>query len=159
MKHWTLIASFFIILAILCSPVLAISKNDLISFYRDQSVPLTPAPTPAPRIPWPAKDDSSFVKPLFPTTSPTPATTEFLSICSHPYGAMVYLDGKFKGLTPITLTGLATGSHHLKLTKFGYADYTTDVTILTGRSCRGNIRPYPGCENWLPCISLQKATD
>jgi hypothetical protein len=48
MKTWPLIISIVIILAIVCSPALAISKSDLIAQYMGQSPPaiLTPVPTP-----------------------------------------------------------------------------------------------------------------
>jgi hypothetical protein len=85
-----------------------------------------------------------------------PEGKEFLTIRSNSEGAFVYLDGKIRGLSPLPLTGLGAGSHQLKLTTFGYADYTTNVTILAGKSCSENMRPYPGCENWLPCITLKE---
>ena len=41
MKTWSLIIGIIVILAMLCSPGLAISKSDLISYYRAQ--PLSPS--------------------------------------------------------------------------------------------------------------------
>jgi len=49
MKSWPFLISIFVIfviLAFVCSPVLAISKSDLISSYKGQSIP-TPTPTPS----------------------------------------------------------------------------------------------------------------
>ena len=81
MKLWTLLLGIIVIFAIVCSPVLAISKSELISYYKGQSVPAmpiptptvtpTPAPTQNPQIPsrffpYPSKkpwDDSSFNQP------------------------------------------------------------------------------------------------
>jgi hypothetical protein len=48
MKKLYLVISIVVILAIVCSPVLAISKGDLISYYKVQSVPTIPAPTSTP---------------------------------------------------------------------------------------------------------------
>jgi hypothetical protein len=45
MKNVHLVFSIVIFLALVCSPVLAISKSDLISFYKGQS-PAVPIPTP-----------------------------------------------------------------------------------------------------------------
>jgi hypothetical protein len=47
MKMWPFIIGMVVILAIIGSPALAISKSDLISSYKGQSSP-TPNPTPTP---------------------------------------------------------------------------------------------------------------
>jgi hypothetical protein len=65
MKSWLLIIRFLVIFAIVCSPVLAISKLELIARYQSELVPgtsggininfttpsPTPTPTPTPQIP------------------------------------------------------------------------------------------------------------
>ena len=56
MKAWGVTIGIILILALVCSPVLAISKSDLISYYKGQSIPAMPIPTP--------------------TGSPTPAPTQ-----------------------------------------------------------------------------------
>jgi hypothetical protein len=253
MKPWPLLIGIIVILAFMSSPALAISKSDLISFYKGQSVPTTPTPTP--RIPsWhvipttpPAHDviepppdwvgsisvvsdpagaevyldgtyqgttpiiisgvaasyypcdgcigypathtikltktgykdhitDGSVTKgetmsisatltpisqtlpswiipperplpTIIPTTIPTraPAGTESLMVLSDPAGAKVYLDGQFKGISPLALMGLSAGSHQLKLTKFGYADFTYDMTVVAGKSNRIRLVGRDGC--------------
>jgi hypothetical protein len=163
MKTWPLLIGIILLCALISSPVLAISKSDLIA-YRSQSAPTTAtyqipswfSPS-LPVSPW--KDNSPSVIPPTPNTtpSPTPLGSEALTVRSDPGFAMVYFDGQFKGTSPIILTGLSPGSHQLKLTKFGYSDYNTNVTIYTGGTCRGNIHPYDGCKNWLDTIVLQKA--
>jgi PKD repeat protein len=52
------------------------------------------------------------------------ATAGTLSITSTPPGAIVFIDNVVKGVTPVTLTDTATGSHTLLLTRTGYEDYT-----------------------------------
>jgi hypothetical protein len=56
MKTWHLFVSIVVILALVCSPGLAISKADLISQYKGQSSPTIrtpiPTPTPAPLTPY-----------------------------------------------------------------------------------------------------------
>ncbi|MCE5299028.1 MAG: PEGA domain-containing protein [Methanoregulaceae archaeon] len=75
---------------------------------------------------------------LIPTTVPTQVPsgtgTGTLSVTSTPSGAMVYLDGVFKGITPISITGVSSGAHQLKVTRPGYEDYSTGVTIPTGQT-------------------------
>jgi hypothetical protein len=56
MKVWPCIIGILVILTLFCSPVLAISKSDLISYYKTQSTPAMPIPTP--------------------TVTPTPAPTQ-----------------------------------------------------------------------------------
>jgi len=46
MKTWALLIGIIVFLAVLSTPVLAISKSALISSYKGQSVPTKPTPTP-----------------------------------------------------------------------------------------------------------------
>ncbi len=61
---------------------------------------------------------------------PLPGT---LTINSNPSGAKVYVDGDYRGTTPLTLN-LTPGTHSIKLTKQDYEDYTTSVTLNPGES-------------------------
>ena len=54
-----------------------------------------------------------------------PAT---LTINSSPSGANVYINGTYKGVTPLTLN-LTPGTYEVKLTKQDYQNYTTTVTL------------------------------
>ena len=47
------------------------------------------------------------------------ALTGTLSVSSTPKGAKVYINGEYKGLTPLTLT-LKIGDYHIKIIKAGY---------------------------------------
>lgn len=60
------------------------------------------------------------------------SATETLSISSTPSGASVYLDGVYKGTTPLTILDVSVGSHTIKLTLSGYADHIEIVTVVTG---------------------------
>jgi PKD repeat protein len=57
------------------------------------------------------------------------ATAGTLAISSTPEGAMVFIDNIVKGITPVTLTDTAIGSHLLLLRKEGYDDYTRNIII------------------------------
>jgi hypothetical protein len=48
MKIWHIFIGIVVILVLVCSPVLAISKADLISQYKEQSSPTIPTPIPTP---------------------------------------------------------------------------------------------------------------
>lgn len=52
-----------------------------------------------------------------------------LAISSDPTEAEVYLDGKLKGKTPLTIYGLLIGKYSLKIIKPGYEDYSDTVDI------------------------------
>ncbi len=59
-----------------------------------------------------------------------PATLE---INSDPSGAKVYVDGDYKGVTPLGMN-LTPGTYEVKLIKKDYKNYTTTVTINPGES-------------------------
>jgi len=67
------------------------------------------------------------------TTSTAGSTTGTLQVTTTPDGAAVFVDGGSQGTTPKTLSGLAPGSHTVKLTKAGYVDYTATVVVVAGK--------------------------
>jgi len=67
------------------------------------------------------------------TTRPTmQATTGSLSVTTIPAGALVYIDGQMKGVTPATIPGLSPGTHTIELILDGYQDFTTTTEITAG---------------------------
>jgi hypothetical protein len=122
MKIWGIVLSIIVILTIFCSPGLAvISKSDLISQLRPQGT-----------------------------------GTGTLSVTSFPIGSEVYLDGVYKGttsgefaygtiiirelLTPVTITGVPTGLHNLRVTLSGYEDYSSWVIIPNDKTVTVHVR-------------------
>jgi len=75
------------------------------------------------------------------TLQPLFATIE---VRSFPQGARVFLDGQERGNTPLRLTGVTPGTHTLLLTKPGYRDYSTSISIDEPKTIR------------LPTVLLQK---
>jgi hypothetical protein len=65
---------------------------------------------------------------LIPLT-PAPDQTGSLSLISYPSGADVFIDGSYRGVTPVTLSGLTTGSHTIIISQSGYTDYSTTTTV------------------------------
>ena len=60
-------------------------------------------------------------------------TTGSIYITSQPSKASVYLDGKYMGVySPTTISKVTAGTHTLRLTKYGYKDYTQIVTVSAG---------------------------
>ena len=68
---------------------------------------------------------------MTPSSSPSSAGT--LQVNSDPQGANVFLDNLCRGVTPLTLTPVETGSHSLLVRLPGYNDYTSTVTIAPGQ--------------------------
>ena len=53
-------------------------------------------------------------------------------IASNPKGALVYVDGSFKGSTPISLTGLSAGRHVVALMMVGFKRETRVIDVHAG---------------------------
>jgi PKD repeat protein len=56
-------------------------------------------------------------------------TLQTLTVSSNPPGAMVFIDNVAKGMTPVTLTDTAIGTHQLLLSKSGFDDYIRNIVI------------------------------
>ncbi len=53
-----------------------------------------------------------------------------LTIKTTPPGAFIFIDGKLRGASPITVTDLLSGGHQIKGTKEGYRDLFQQVNVL-----------------------------
>ena len=61
------------------------------------------------------------------------AETGSIYVTSLPSRALIYLDGKYLGVyTPTTINKVTAGTHTLRLTKYGYKDYTRSITVVAG---------------------------
>ena len=60
--------------------------------------------------------------------------TGTIKFTSTPSGAGVFLDGNFKGVSPITIEDLAPGKHSLKTIKTGYKEYQKEVTVSSDKT-------------------------
>jgi len=63
-------------------------------------------------------------------------STGSLAVISDPAGAEIYIDDDFKGVSPVTISGLSAGTHALSLKLQDYADNTTNITITAGQTGR-----------------------
>ena len=66
------------------------------------------------------------------TLSATTSQAGSVSIVSSPAGADVLVDGGYRGRTPITISGLATGRHPVVLELPGYVRYEDTVEVQNG---------------------------
>jgi hypothetical protein len=93
-----------------------------------QGVSQTPAsPTDTPPANTPATLQQEQAQP---TSS---GSTGSLSVTSTPAGAEVSVDNEVKGITPAMVSGLSAGTHTLKITKEGYRDFSTTMSIEAGK--------------------------
>jgi tetratricopeptide (TPR) repeat protein len=53
-----------------------------------------------------------------------------LVIKTTPAGAIVTVDGRLQGASPITISDLRTGGHQLKVAKAGYREFVQQVTVM-----------------------------
>jgi hypothetical protein len=55
-------------------------------------------------------------------------------VSSEPTGAEVYVEGDYKGITPLTLNDVPKGIYTVKIVKEGYKDYSHSVSIRGGNT-------------------------
>ncbi|MDN7012839.1 PEGA domain-containing protein [Methanoculleus sp. FWC-SCC3] len=72
-------------------------------------------------------------------------STGSISVTSSPSGAEVYIDNAYKGVTPVTVDGIATGTHAIRVALGGYSDWSTSVQVGTGStaSASASLSPVP----------------
>ena len=58
--------------------------------------------------------------------------TGTLSVTSNPTTAGLYIDGVYRGVTPLTISGILPGTHTFKVTKTNYVDYSNTFTAYAG---------------------------
>ena len=63
-----------------------------------------------------------------------PVTTGTLVVQSNPTASNVRLDGAYRGITPMTISGISAGDHTLRVEKTGYYPWENLVTIVAGET-------------------------
>ena len=91
--------------------------------------------------------------------SMTPSGTGGLTVTSTPPGANVYLDNTFMGITPLTLSSVAAGSHVVSIRMDGYQEYSVTTPVNTGAvstvsAALTPITPKPAKSAMLPAAGL-----
>jgi PKD repeat protein len=62
-----------------------------------------------------------------------------LSITTDPAGAKVFVDGRAKGVTPLTLDAMAAGPHRIKLFLKGHLENNREVVVEAGATAEVNV--------------------
>jgi len=79
-----------------------------------------------------------------------------LTIISDPAAAFVYLDGDYRGRTPLTLPKVSPGIHTIELDASNYHDWKTTVTVSEGsdQTVRAALSPIPSSTTgWIQVAS------
>ncbi len=73
------------------------------------------------------------------------STTGSIAVTSSPSGAEVYIDNAYKGITPLTVDGVAAGTHAVRVALAGYGDWSTSVQVGAGStaSASASLSPVP----------------
>jgi hypothetical protein len=85
---------------------------------------------------------TATIKPGQTVVVPEPGSGS-LSVTTSPPGALVYIDGVIKGITPTTIPGLSAGVHSVHLIMTGYSDLKTTITVDVGTTSEYIIGPSP----------------
>ncbi len=67
-----------------------------------------------------------------PARTTTPSSGE-VTIGSSPVGAKVYIDGSYRGTTPLSLRDISSGPHTLRLVLDGYTDFSGGLSVSSGK--------------------------
>ncbi len=66
----------------------------------------------------------------------TKESTGSLAVITEPAGAEISIDGVFKGVSPVTITGLDGGTHTVLISLKEYTSTTTNISITPGQTQR-----------------------
>ncbi len=82
------------------------------------------------------------------------------SSSAPPAGAGIYLDNKYRGVTPVVLADIPAGSHTFVLRQNGYAEWTSAVTVnggsyteISGKLVPATVPMNPATANPLPQLT------
>jgi hypothetical protein len=77
-----------------------------------------------------------------PESAPPPPPTTSVNFQSDPGSAEVYVNGQFRGTTPVNLH-LAAGTHKVELRLAGYRGWERDLVVVAGDDTRVAARLQP----------------
>lgn len=72
--------------------------------------------------------------------APASEATGTLAITTDPAGATVYVDGEMAGVTPLSVSTVASGDHRVRVVKSGYLDNGRLVTVAAGKSSTVTVK-------------------
>lgn len=82
----------------------------------------------------------------------SPQSTGSLYVTSSPSGGLVYVDGLYRGVTPLSTT-LTTGTHSVLIQKSGYSYWSGTTTIPANTQQTINAVLTPAANGWITIMS------
>jgi len=92
---------------------------------------------------------------LVPVPNPT---TGSIAVTSSPYGAEVYINNAFKGLSPLTIDGFTPGAYSALLRLDGYQDWQSSVPVSAGSTAQVTAVLVPEPTPTVPATPVPTAT-
>jgi hypothetical protein len=88
--------------------------------------------------------------------SPSPGQSGTIQISSQPAGATIFVDNACRGITPLTIPSIETGTHSLVIKLGGYNDYSTPFTIAPGQAMQieAQLTPQPTSAGLFPIVMV-----
>ncbi len=68
------------------------------------------------------------------------APTASLTVTSSPNGLPIFIDGYFRGLSPLKIDNMSASEHYIKVKQPGYQDYYSKMTLYQGVSKKLNVQ-------------------
>ncbi len=99
------------------------------NIYNKEAIVAPTPPLPPPSL----LEENGQKEEVIPSLPPAQVEEGMVSLSTDPSGAKVIIDGKIKGITPITLT-LPSGTHELILTKLGYHSLEATLQVVAGET-------------------------
>ena len=90
------------------------------------------SPTPTATVTTTATTSPTPTVTVTTTATTSPPTTGSVNVQSTPAAANVFLDSTLVGLTPVTISGVAPGSHTVRIEKTGYEPYQMTASVSAG---------------------------
>jgi hypothetical protein len=91
---------------------------------------------------------------LDPSLSPGQSGT--IQISSQPQGANIFIDNAYKGITPLTIPSVETGTHSLLIRLPGYNDYSSTFSVDAGQAIQIDVSltPSPTSAGCFPFVMI-----
>jgi len=88
--------------------------------------------------------------------SPSPGQSGTIQISSQPAGANIFIDNVCRGITPLTIPSIETGTHSLLIRLGGFNDYSSTFTVSAGQAIQieASLTPEPTSAGMYPFVMI-----
>ena len=88
--------------------------------------------------------------------SPSPGQSGTIQVSSQPAGALIFIDNACRGITPLTIPSIETGTHSILIRLGGYNDYSSTFTVSAGQAIQieAQLTPQPTSAGLFPLVMV-----